>query len=72
MTLPAGSWTSSPGSWSPMELWTAARVPVASSASLTGEAPSVHLVRSQEGIRCYPLETQEQGEKWAPFRVGLI
>lgn len=53
MTLPAGSWTSSPGSWSRTELWTDARVPVASSASLTGEAPPVLLVRGQAQMRCH-------------------
>ena len=40
-TLPAGFWTSSPGSWSPMELWTGAHVPVAFSASPIGEVPPV-------------------------------
>uniref|UniRef100_A0A8I5NPD2 Dickkopf WNT signaling pathway inhibitor 3 n=1 Tax=Papio anubis TaxID=9555 RepID=A0A8I5NPD2_PAPAN len=38
MTLPAGFWTSSLGSWSLMEPWTDALVPVASSASPTATA----------------------------------
>lgn len=74
MTLPAGSWISSPGSWSLMELWTDAPVPVASSVSLTGEAPPVLLDRGHEGMRCHPVGTQEQEQEevWVPFRIGLM
>lgn len=43
-----------------MELWTDAHVLVASSASLTGEAPPVLLVMSQERMRCLPVGSQEQ------------
>lgn len=60
MTPPAGFWISSPGNWSLMELWTDAHVLVASSASLTGEAPPVLLVMSQERMRCLPVGSQEQ------------
>ena len=60
MTLPAGFWTSSPGSWSPMELWTGAHVPVASSASPIGEVPPVLPVEGREHRRCHPVGTQEQ------------
>lgn len=41
MTPPARCWTSSPGNWSLKVLWTDAPVPVASSASHTGEVPSL-------------------------------
>lgn len=69
MTPPAGFWTSSPGNWSLMELWTDAHVPVASSASLTGEVPPVLLVRGQEWMRCHLVETQEQEQGGD---VGLV
>lgn len=41
MTPPVSCWTSSPGNWSLKVLWTDAPVPGVSSASHTGEVPSV-------------------------------
>lgn len=60
MTLPAGFWTSSPGSWSLMELWTDAHVPVAFSASLTGEVPPALPTGAESRQHATPLGTQEQ------------
>lgn len=72
MTLPAGFWISSPGNWSLMELWTDARVLVASSASLTGKAPHVLLVRGQEQMRCHSGGLRDRGEMQGQFSIGLI
>lgn len=61
MIPPASCWTSSPGNWSLKVLWTDAPVPVASSASPTGEVPSVgDCTGGQEQLKRRPGGAQEQ------------